>query len=448
MKPNLPKGTRDFLPEQVVRRNYIFNTIQSIFELHGYLPIETPTMESLSTLTGKYGEEGDQLLFKILNNGDFLAKADEESLKTKNSAKLVNTIARRGLRYDLTVPFARFVVMHQNEIQFPFKRYAIMPVWRADRPQKGRYQEFYQCDVDVIGTKSLVCEAELIRICDKVFTELDIKVQIKINHRKILYGIIDQAGLSNSFMQVTILIDKIDKIGKDRVKAQMVELGWDVKGIETLFSLLEINDLEELAVRLEENEEGTTGVNEIRETLSFLSGLELKNDIKLDFSLARGLSYYTGCILEAVCQDVKMGSVCGGGRYDDLTSNFGLKGVSGVGISFGAERIYDVMEELNMFEKLQLNQVKILFLTFDESSKAYAFTWIDALRKHGIAADLYPDNAKLKKQMKYASNRGVPYVAVIGDSEVESNTFTLKDMESGHQQTVDFNGMVNVLSSI
>lgn len=445
-KPSIPKGTRDFGPEEVIKRNYIFDTIRSVFTKYAYQPIETPTMENLSTLTGKYGEEGDKLLFKVLNNGDFLSKANPEALAEKNSAKLVSSISKRGLRYDLTVPFARFVVMHQNEISFPFKRYQIQRVWRADRPQKGRYQEFYQCDVDVVGSNSLMYEAELTQIYDEVFAALNIPVEIKLNNRKILAGIAEAAGISEQFVAMTVAIDKLDKVGMDGVKNELSNRGISAEAIAKIEAILQTRELADLKVQLADSEVGTTGVEELEQVFEYLATSELNNEVQFDVTLARGLNYYTGCIFEVKAKNVKMGSIGGGGRYDDLTGIFGLKNVSGVGVSFGAERIYDVMEELELFPATASDSLKVLFVTFDQKAHAYAFRCLNQVRKAGISADLYPEPAKLKKQMKYANDRKAPYVVLIGDNEMESGQLTLKDMENGAQSSLTLEAIIAQLT--
>ncbi len=436
MKPSVPKGTRDFLPPQVIKRKYIFSIIEQVFKTYGYLPIETPTMENLSTLTGKYGEEGDRLLFKVLNNGDFLAGADKTALTNLDSNKVISSISKRGLRYDLTVPFARFVVMNQNDINLPFKRYQIQQVYRADRPQRGRYQEFYQCDADVVGSDSLMYEAELVQIYAEVFRKLGIKVKILINNRKILFGLAEAAGITDLFMEMTLAIDKLDKIGKDGVIREMVERKISHAQAQKVLDLLQLNNLDELKVPFAGLKEGCKGIEEIETILKYLNNN--LPELKFEISLARGLNYYTGCIFEVkldqtVYPDTTMGSIGGGGRYDNLTGVFGLNGVSGVGVSFGAERIYDVMEELDLFPEEVQKDIKILFLALDEQSHLYAFNIITELRKSGIPCDLYPEPAKLKKQMSYANARKVPFVAIVGESEREQDIVSLKNMETGDQ---------------
>ena len=448
MKPSIPKGTRDFLPSQVIKRKFIFNTIESVFKIYGYLPVETPTMENLSTLTGKYGEEGDRLLFKVLNNGDFLAGADKEALEKMDSNKVISSISKRGLRYDLTVPFARFVVMNLNDISLPFKRYQIQQVWRADRPQRGRYQEFYQCDVDVVGSDSLMYEAELVQIYAEVFRKLGIKVKILINNRKILFGLAEAAEITDKFMEMTIAIDKLDKIGKDGVIKEMIDRGIHLSQAEKVMNLLEINDLAKLKPAFEGLTEGSKGIEEIETILSYI-GDEVP-ELTFEINLARGLNYYTGCIFEvkvdsAAYPGFTMGSIGGGGRYDNLTGVFGLNGVSGVGVSFGAERIYDVMEELQLFPSGVQKDIEILFIALDEESHKYAFRQVAALRKSGISCDLYPEPAKLKKQMSYANARNVPYVGIIGESERQEGVISLKNMVTGDQNNVKPEDLITIL---
>lgn len=423
MKPSTPKGTRDFLPAQVVKRNYIFDTIKSVFIKYGYQAIETPTMEKLSTLMGKYGDEGDKLLFKILNNGDYLADANEDALNKKDSNKVLSSIASKGLRYDLTVPFARFVVMHQNDIAFPFKRYQIQPVWRADRPQKGRYREFYQCDVDIVGSDSLLYEAELVQMYDEVFTNLGIKTIIKVNNRKILFGMAEAAGIANQFMDMTVAIDKLDKIGEQGVKDEMERKGISTDAISNILKMLNMSTLTEFETAFANSETGLKGVEELR---TFHQYFDLKtpyNKVEFTPTLARGLSYYTGCIFEVEVdtnaegqEKVKMGSIGGGGRYDDLTANFGLKGVSGVGVSFGAARIYDVMEELDLFPKNNASELKVLFLAENQQAHIQAFGLLNQVRSAGINAALYPE-FKYKKQVKYATSINVPYMVMVEQTE-------------------------------
>jgi histidyl-tRNA synthetase len=441
-KPSLPKGTRDFLPSQVAKRNYIFKIIENTFKNYGFLPIETPAMESLATLTGKYGEEGDRLLFKVLNNGDFLSNADENALSEKDSVKIIPSISKRGLRYDLTVPFARFVVMNQNELQFPFKRYQIQPVWRADRPQKGRYQEFYQCDVDVVGSDSLMYEAELLAIYHDVFKAFNLNVTIKLNNRKILFGIAECHGIADKFMDMTIALDKLDKIGADKVVEEMTDRAIGKEVAYKIIELIKNPDLDNLEKAFENTETGTLGIQEIKSVFNYIKNLGL-DDVVFDPQLARGLGYYTGCIFEVEADknsypDLVMGSIGGGGRYDDLTGVFGMPNVSGVGVSFGAERIYDVLEELNLFPADVEAMPKAIFLAFDDACHLWAFDKVMQLRRKGIAVDIYPEPAKFKKQMKYADARGFEYVIIIGDQEMAANSFTFKDLKSGTQELLNF----------
>ncbi len=439
MKPSVPKGTRDFLPAEVIKRNFIFKTIRETFVKYGYQPIETPVMENLSTLTGKYGEEGDRLLFKVLNNGDFLSKANEKALAEKDSNGVLASISKRGLRYDLTVPFARFVVMHQNDIAFPFKRYAIQPVWRADRPQKGRYQEFYQCDVDVVGSESLMYEAELVQIYDEVFAKLNLKSVIKINNRKVLYGMAEAAGVADKFVEMTTAIDKLDKVGIEGVRKEMRERDIDDAAISKIEKMLEITGLAELKAAFTETETGRKGIAELEEFHAYFDTKQPTNKVVFDITLARGLNYYTGCIFEVAADkeaypDLVMGSIGGGGRYDDLTGIFGMKGVSGVGVSFGAARIFDVMEEMNLFPAETGETLQILLIALDDEAHKYAFRQLNALRAAGINADLYPEAAKMKKMMKYANARNVPFTAIIGSEEMKTGKLAFKNMETGEQE--------------
>lgn len=447
MKPGIPKGTRDFNPDQVNKRNYIFDTIKKVFIKYGYQPIETPTMENLSTLTGKYGDEGDQLLFKVLNNGDFLSKADIMALDTRDSNRLIPSISKRGLRYDLTVPFARYVVMYQHDLSFPFKRYQIQPVWRADRPQKGRYQEFYQCDVDVVGSNSLVYEAELTQIYDEVFSALKLPVSIKINNRKILAGIAEVAGISQRFSQMTVAIDKLDKIGMEGVKKELARRRIPEEAITQIENVLQVKSLEELRPLLADSETGIQGITEIEQVFQFLDAYPAGNEISFDVTLARGLNYYTGCIFEVQAKEVEMGSIGGGGRYDDLTGVFGLKDVSGVGVSFGAERIYDVMEELELFPEDDASNLKLLFLSFDEKSFSYAWKQLVKVRAAGINAEIYPEPVKMKKQMKYANARDAQYVSIVGSQEMESGQLSLKHMASGEQEMMMIEAIIEKLKN-
>lgn len=441
MKPTIPKGTRDFGPVQVNRRNFIFNTLRKVFVKYGYQPIETPVMENLSTLTGKYGEEGDQLLFKILNSGDFLRKAkDMEDYK-----KLTFQIAEKGLRYDLTVPFARYVATNQNDITFPFKRYQIQPVWRADRPQRGRYREFYQCDVDVVGSESLINEVELTQIYDEGFAALGIDVRIQINNRKILDGIAEAAGIPDQMMSMTIAIDKLDKIGIQGVRDEMAKKDIPAAAIEKIEKMLECKTLEALKPFFVDTAIGQKGLAELETVFSYLKKVNLTNEVVFDITLARGLSYYTGTIYEVKAKGIEMGSIGGGGRYDDLTGMFGLKGVSGVGVSFGAARIYDILSELDRFPDSSAENIKILFVTFDEATRDYAFDCLQSVRAAGINAELYPEPVKMKKQMKYANARKVPYVAVIGSNEMEAGSVALKNMETGEQELVTLSKLIELI---
>ena len=444
MKPSIPKGTRDFSACEMARRNYIFDTIRSVFSLFGYQPIETPAMENLSTLMGKYGEEGDKLLFKILNSGNFLNGVDRSLTETENVGKLTSLICEKGLRYDLTVPFARFVVQHRNELQFPFKRYQIQPVWRADRPQKGRYREFYQCDADVIGSDSLLNEIELLQMVDEVFARLGIRITIKLNNRKILAGIAKIIGAPDKLIDITVAIDKIDKIGLDNVKAELTERGLGTDAIEALTPILAISGtpaerLAALRTLLAQSETGTKGVDELEYIIAESDRLGLRAELELDVSLARGLNYYTGAIIEVKAKDVAIGSITGGGRYDNLTGVFGMPGISGVGISFGADRIYDVLNTLDLYPASMLRGSKILFLNLGRAEAAASASFVKAMRQAGIAAEIYPDAAKMKKQMSYADNRAIPFVAIVGEQELAENKLTLKNMQTGQQSllTID-----------
>jgi len=434
MKPSIPKGTRDFSPAQVIKRNYIFDTIREIFVKYGYQPIETPAMENLSTLTGKYGDEGDKLLFKVLNNGEYLNKSDATAFAEKDSARFTRSVSKRGMRYDLTVPFARYVVMNQNDINFPFKRYQIQPVWRADRPQKGRYQEFYQCDADVVGSDSLMLEAELAQIYDEVFARLRVNVTIKINNRKVLFGMAEAAGVADNFIGMTTAIDKLDKIGIEGVTKELAGRGMEPAAVEKIQKMLSITTLEPLKELFKDSETGLKGIEELEEFRQYFDSKPATNKVEFDITLARGLSYYTGCIFEVKANDAVMGSIGGGGRYDDLTGNFGLKGVSGVGVSFGAARIFDVMEELNLFPANIAVQLKCLLVAFDKPSHQYAFSVLNKLRTAGISAELYPQPLKMNKQMKYANARAVPYVVVIGSEEMNSGNLSFKNMATGDQE--------------
>jgi histidyl-tRNA synthetase len=438
-KPSVPKGTRDFTPEEMLRRNYIFNTIRSVFERYAYVPIETPAMEKLSTLLGKYGDEGDKLLFKVLNSGDFLKKVQDNELADRNANALVSKISEKGLRYDLTVPFARFVVQHQNELTFPFKRYQIQPVWRADRPQKGRYREFYQCDVDVIGSDSLLNEFELVQIIDEVFTLLNVPVIIKINNRKLLLGIAESMGLEEQFMNITVAIDKLDKIGEEKVIEELC--GFDIDEdkanalLEFFTSTGDFNTkLALLKTRLSNSESGQKGIEEVEKLWRYFDATTFNAEIELDLSLARGLNYYTGAIFEVKARDVQIGSICGGGRYDDLTGIFGLKDMSGVGVSFGADRIYDVLLQSERFPEAEMKQSDLLFINFGEKEEAYCLPVLADLRKAGLRAEIYPDAAKMKKQMKYADKKQIPWVVMVGEEEMNTGKLKLKNMESGEEE--------------
>jgi histidyl-tRNA synthetase len=450
-KPSIPKGTRDFSPEEMVKRNFIFDTIQDVFRLYGFQPIETPAMENLSTLMGKYGDEGDKLLYKILNSGDFISKVSEQELGERNSAKLTNRISERGLRYDLTVPFARFVVQHRNELSFPFKRYQIQPVWRADRPQKGRYREFYQCDVDVIGSDSLLNEVELIQIVDVVFRRLNMNVAIKMNNRKILSGIAETIGEADRITDITVAIDKLDKIGLDKVNEELKSKGISEDAINKLQPILNLRGtneekLSQIEMVIKESEIGIKGVEEMRTIFGYLPDLGVETAVELDLTLARGLNYYTGAIFEVKSLDVEIGSITGGGRYDDLTGIFGLPDVSGVGISFGADRIYDVMGQLNLFPTDSIATTKIMFVNFGDKEAKYCLPIVKKLRDANVNAEIYPDSVKMKKQMTYANKKGIAYVALAGDSEMEEGVVTVKNMNTGEQQKVTSDELVTILS--
>ena len=439
MKPSIPKGTRDFSPVEMAKRNYIFNTIRSVFANYGFKQIETPSMENLSTLMGKYGEEGDKLLFKVLNSGDWAAKLSDEELLAKNSIKLTNKVSEKGLRYDLTVPFARYVVQHRDEITFPFKRFQIQPVWRADRPQKGRYREFFQCDADVVGSDSLVYEAEMIEMIDQAFQKFGIDVVIKLNNRKVLAGIAEWIGEADRIIDITVAIDKMDKIGLDKVNEEMMAKGIPAEAVEKLkpVLLLEGSNEEKVATLrgvLAESATAQKGLDELEEVLRYVAESDVKCEVELDLTLARGLNYYTGAILEVKALGVEMGSISGGGRYDNLTGIFGLPGVSGVGFSFGADRIYDVLTMLDKFPKEATSGTRVIFLAFDQKGLDYCRPLVRQVRRAGIAAEIYPEIAKMKKQMTYADNNQIPYVAIVGDSEIEAGKVMLKNMLSGEQQ--------------
>ncbi len=451
-KPSIPKGTRDFSSAEMARRNYIFDTIRSVFRLYGFNPIETPSMENLSTLMGKYGEEGDKLLFKILNSGDFLAKANKEALEAGDSTKVTSSISEKGLRYDLTVPFARYVVQHRGELQMPFKRYQIQPVWRADRPQKGRYREFYQCDADVVGTDSLVNEIELLQMIDDVFSRLKINITIKLNNRKVLAGITQYIGAPDKMVDITVAIDKIDKIGIDNVNAELRERGLSDQSIDLLRPVLEIDGtiderLAKLETLLKDSEEGSLGVKELHEVVDSTMKLGLKAELDLDVSLARGLNYYTGTIIEVKARDVQIGSITGGGRYDNLTGVFGMPGLSGVGISFGADRIYDVLNALDLYPEETGVSTKVMLANLGEAELIASMLLTKQLRAAGIATEVYPDAAKLKKQFTWADSRSIPFVAVIGESELAEGKVSLKNMETGEQQTLTNVELIEKLSN-
>ena len=437
-KPSIPKGTRDFSPVEMAKRNYIFNTIREVFHLFGYQQIETPSMENLSTLMGKYGDEGDKLLFKIQNSGDYFSGLTDEELLSRNAAKLASKFCEKGLRYDLTVPFARYVVMHRDEISFPFKRYQIQPVWRADRPQKGRYREFYQCDADVVGSNSLLNEVELVQMIDRVYGKFGIRVSIKINNRKILTGIAEIIGEADKIVDITVAIDKLDKIGLDNVNAELASKGIPQEAIEKLQPIIMLSGsneekLETLKTVLAASETGLKGVEESEFILKTVASLGVKSDVELDLTLARGLNYYTGAIFEVKALDVQIGSISGGGRYDNLTGVFGMSGMSGVGISFGADRIYDVLNQLDLYPKEAVNGTQLLFVNFGEKEAAYCLPVLSAARDAGIRAELYPDSAKMKKQMSYANDKNIPFVAIVGENEMNEGKLTLKNMTTGEQ---------------
>lgn len=452
-KPSIPKGTRDFGPEQMVRRNFIFDAIRNVFGKYGYMPIETPAMENLTTLLGKYGEEGDKLLFKILNSGDFIDKVDPMALKAGNSNALSLAICEKGLRYDLTVPFARFVVQYQNEIVFPFKRYQIQPVWRADRPQKGRYREFYQCDVDVIGSNSLTNEAELVLIINEVFEKLNIRTLLKLNNRKILSGIAEVIGHADKLIDITIAIDKIEKIGIEAVNAELRERGLDDIAIGKLQPIIQLqgSNEEKLAILkgvLSSSPIGMKGIEEMDELFRYIGAWgNLSTTVELDLSLARGLNYYTGAIFEVKALDAEIGSICGGGRYDDLTGIFGLENVSGVGVSFGADRIYDVMLQLNLFPDSLLSTTQVMFANFGTQEIAYCMPAARKLREAGVSVEIYPDPAKVKKQFEYANRRKIKFMVIAGESELQAKQFSVKNMETGVQDTVSLENIVEHIKS-
>jgi histidyl-tRNA synthetase len=448
-KPSIVKGTRDFLPDVMAKRNFIFDTIKKVFQKYGFSPIETPSMEKTETLMGKYGEEGDRLIFRILNSGDQVKKADVEALKNEELGKFANSITEKALRYDLTVPFARFVVQHQNDLTFPFKRYQIQPVWRADRPQKGRYREFYQCDADVVGSDSLVYEIELVQIFDEALTNLGLTdFSIKINNRKILSGIAEVCGEAERIVPITVAIDKLDKIGKEGVVKELKERGISdeaIQKIDPLFTLSGSNSekLNQLRDFLSDSEIGMKGIEELAYVIDQAESMGLhKAKLEFEVTLARGLNYYTGAIFEVSANNVQIGSICGGGRYDDLTALFGLQGMSGVGISFGADRIYDVMNELDLFPESALQSTKVLFINFGEEEQIQSMKYAKTLRENGVSCEVYPSAAKMKKQMKYANDRGIPFVVMIGSEELKKGTLTYKDMESGDQETANINQLL------
>ena len=449
-KPSIPKGTRDFSPAEMSRRNYIFDTIKQTFKRFGFQQIETPSMETLQTLMGKYGEEGDKLLFKILNSGDYLNKISDEELTKRDSLHLAALLCEKGLRYDLTVPFARYVVMHRDELQLPFKRYQIQPVWRADRPQKGRYREFYQCDADIVGSDSLINEIELMQMEDAVFTNFGIRVQIKINNRKILTGIAEVIGAADKIVDITVAIDKLDKIGLEKVNEELAANGISAEAIEKLQPIITLSGSNEDKLKVIEqvlanSEIGMKGVEETRFIFNALDALKLNNEAQFDITLARGLNYYTGAIFEVKAFDTPMGSISGGGRYDNLTGIFGMPGLSGVGISFGADRIYDVLNALNLYPEDTIETTRVMFVNFGEKETACCMQLASALRRNGIAVEIYPDNTKMKKQMAYANAKNIPFVAMVGENEMATSQVSLKNMVTGEQQTVAFDELESLI---
>ena len=449
-KPSIPKGTRDFTPAEMAKRNYIFDTIRSVYALYGFKQIETPAMETLQTLLGKYGEEGDKLLFRVLNSGDYLTKVSDEQLAERNSLALSSKICEKGLRYDLTVPFARFVVMHRDEIQLPFKRYQIQTVWRADRPQKGRYREFYQCDADIVGSDSLLNEVELVQIMDTVFQRLGIRVQIKINNRKLLSGIAEIVGEAEKIVDITVAIDKLDKIGLDKVNEELRTDGISEEAIAKLQPVITLSGSNEEKLKVMEDflassEVGMKGIEELRFILNAASQVDLKNELQLDLTLARGLNYYTGAIFEVKALDTPMGSITGGGRYDNLTGIFGMPGISGVGISFGADRIYDVLNTLDLYPKEITTDTQLLFINFGEKETSYCLPVVAKARQNGIRTEMFPDAAKIKKQMAYANANAIPYVALAGDDEIQKGVVTLKNMETGEQEQVTPEQLIEIV---
>ena len=451
-KPSIPKGTRDFSPIEMAKRNYIFDTIKQVYQLYGFQQIETPAMETLGTLMGKYGEEGDKLLFKVLNSGDFLNKVSDEELQERQALHLASKLCEKGLRYDLTVPFARYVVMHREELQLPFKRYQMQPVWRADRPQKGRYREFWQFDGDIVGSDSLLNEVELMQIVDTVFTRFGVRVQIKINNRKILTGIAEVIGAAEKIVDITVAIDKLDKIGLENVNAELREDGLSedqIQKLQPIISLEGTNDekLDTIAEVLKDSETGLKGVEESRFILNTLKTLGLKNEIQLDLTLARGLNYYTGAIFEVKALDVQIGSITGGGRYDNLTGIFGMPGISGVGISFGVDRIFDVLNTLDCYPKDAVNGTQLLFINFGDKETAYCLPAVAKAREAGIRTEIFPDSTKMKKQMSYANAKQIPFVAIAGENEMTEGKLTLKNMISGEQQLVKIEELINIVKS-
>lgn len=451
-KPNIPKGTRDFSPVEMAKRNYIFDTIREVYALYGFQQIETPAMETLQTLMGKYGEEGDKLLFKILNSGDFLGKVDKEDFENPNLLKLAAKMCEKGLRYDLTVPFARYVVMHREELQMPFKRYQIQPVWRADRPQKGRYREFYQCDADIVGSDSLLNEVELMQIIDTVFDKLGIRVAIKINNRKILTGIAEIIGEADKIVDITVAIDKLDKIGLEGVNEELKKNGISQDAIDKLQPIIALSGTNEEKLNtiegvLASSEIGMKGVQEVKTIFDYLKSCNLKNRFELDLTLARGLNYYTGAIFEVKALDVQIGSITGGGRYDNLTGIFGLPNLSGVGISFGADRIFDVLNALDLYPQKTTDTTKLLFVNFGDKETAYCMPLASQCRKEGVSCEIFPDKAKIKKQMAYANAKRIAFVAMAGENEINENKVTLKNMETGEQMLVDSDKIANVINA-
>ncbi len=451
-KPSIPKGTRDFSPVEMAKRNYIFNTIREVFHLFGYQQIETPSMENLSTLMGKYGDEGDKLLFKIQNSGDYFKGITDEELLGRNAVKLASKFCEKGLRYDLTVPFARYVVMHREEISFPFKRYQIQPVWRADRPQKGRYREFYQCDADVVGSNSLLNEVELVQMIDRVYEKFGVRVSIKLNNRKILTGIAEIIGEADKIVDITVAIDKLDKIGLDNVNAELASKGIPQEAIDKLQPIILLSGtneekLETLKTVLAASETGLKGVEESEFILKTIAALGVKSEVELDLTLARGLNYYTGAIFEVKALDVQIGSISGGGRYDNLTGVFGMDGMSGVGISFGADRIFDVLNQLDLYPKEAVNGTQLLFVNFGAQEAAYCLPILAQAREAGIRAEIYPDSAKMKKQMGYANDKHIPFVAIVGENEMNEGKLTLKNMTTGEQKLVSPEELINAVKA-